>query len=92
MATPQGAEAASSVPPDATMGDGLELYTPDPGQPDTVAEVCADGETLFGVDVSHWQGSIDWTAVANDGVSFAIVRCSDGLGTIDDYFGENIEG
>lgn len=92
LATPQSAAAFSPVPPDAVMGDGLKLYTPDPDQPDTIAEVCADGETLFGVDVSHWQGSIDWASVADDGVSFAIVRCSDGLGTIDDYFDENIEG
>lgn len=27
-----------------------------------------------GIDVSHWQGIIDWTAVKNDGVDFAIIK------------------
>lgn len=30
--------------------------------------------TRLGVDVSHYQGSIDWQAVAESGVEFAIVR------------------
>lgn len=33
---------------------------------------------LFGVDVSYWNGDIDWRAVKNDGVSFAIIRCGYG--------------
>ena len=31
-------------------------------------------ETVFGVDVSYHQGDIDWNAVAEDGVKFAILR------------------
>ena len=27
-----------------------------------------------GIDVSHWQGIIDWTAVKKDGVEFAIIK------------------
>ena len=27
-----------------------------------------------GIDVSKWQGDIDWTAVKNSGVEFVIVR------------------
>jgi len=35
----------------------------------------ADGvEARLGVDVSHMQGKIDWQAVADDGVEFAIIR------------------
>ena len=30
---------------------------------------------LQGIDVSEWQGEIDWYAVAEDGVDFAILRC-----------------
>ncbi len=29
----------------------------------------------FGIDVSSWQGLIDWNSVAKSGVSFAIIRC-----------------
>ncbi len=28
-----------------------------------------------GIDVSAWQGKIDWEAVKNDGVDYAIIRC-----------------
>ncbi len=29
---------------------------------------------FLGIDVSEWQGSIDWTAVKNDGVNYAYIR------------------
>lgn len=35
-----------------------------------------------GIDVSSWQGTIDWTKVAADGIEFAIIRVGDG--SIDD--------
>jgi len=39
------------------------------------AAYSADGvEARLGVDVSHMQGKIDWEAVADDGVEFAIIR------------------
>ena len=33
-----------------------------------------DGGTM-GIDVSKWNGSIDWKAVKNSGVSYVIIRC-----------------
>lgn len=38
------------------------------------------GPTTLGVDVSHWQGEIDWSRVVQDpqGVRFAIIRTGDG--------------
>lgn len=33
------------------------------------------GEWLIGVDVSEWNGWIDWEAVKDSGVKFAILRC-----------------
>lgn len=32
------------------------------------------GSAVFGIDVSHHQGKIDWEAVAGDGVRFAMIR------------------
>ena len=29
----------------------------------------------FGIDVSKWNGNIDWNAVKNSGVSYVIIRC-----------------
>jgi len=52
---------------------------------------------IKGVDVSKWQGSIDWARVARDGVKFAMVRLGYGSkdGTacgVDSYYQKNVEG
>ena len=53
--------------------------------------------TSIGIDVSKWQGDIDWNAVKNAGAEFAFVRIGyqgkfDGDYKIDKYFEENIKG
>lgn len=35
---------------------------------------CLAGESILGIDVSEFQGQIDWQQVANAGVEFAIIR------------------
>ena len=40
--------------------------------------VCATGATVPGIDVSKWDGNVDWTAVAGSGQKFGIARVSDG--------------
>ena len=53
---------------------------------------------LQGIDVSEWQGTIDWRAVAEDGIDFAILRCGwrgageDGALHVDSSFYENYHG
>ena len=44
-------------------------------------QVCPDGPLTKGIDVSFWQGVIDWQALADAGVKFAFIRAGDGLGT-----------
>lgn len=58
-----------------------------------------DGEVLTkkGIDVSKYQGEIDWEAVKNDGIDFAIIRVgirgySEGGIVEDEFFRQNIEG
>ncbi len=50
-------------------------------------------DTVDGIDVSRWQGAIDWQAVAADGIVFAFIRVSDGDpagdGVADSRFDEN---
>ncbi len=53
--------------------------------------------TKAGIDVSKWQGEIDWNAVKAAGVDFAIIRCGyrgSKTGTLveDPYFAANIRG
>lgn len=44
-----------------------------------------------GIDVSKWQGEIDWQKVKNSGVQFAMLRCGYGKtqGQHDEYFEKN---
>jgi GH25 family lysozyme M1 (1,4-beta-N-acetylmuramidase) len=55
------------------------------------------GIALRGIDVSEHQGEIDWQAVREDGVEFAIIRAgyrgySEGLLYEDEFFRANIAG
>lgn len=42
-----------------------------------------------GVDVSHYQGEIDWQKIAQQDISFAFIKATEGSGTQDEYFAEN---
>jgi lysozyme len=47
---------------------------------------------IRGIDVSRWQGAIDWRAVAGDGIAFAWIKATDGARGIDKSFAENWSG
>lgn len=54
-------------------------------------------DTQIGIDVSKWQGKIDWKAVAASGVEFAILRLGvqEGFGgncLVDETFIDNFQG
>ncbi len=62
------------------------------GQSSAPVVVCAGGSTVEGVDVSEFQGSIDWNAVHSSGRGFAIARVSDGTQHPDPTFATNWAG
>lgn len=52
---------------------------------------------VLGIDVSKWNGTIDWNAVRNSGISYVIIRCgyrgsSTGVLVEDPMFRTNIQG
>jgi lysozyme len=51
--------------------------------------VCSTGATVKGVDVSYYQGTVNWPSVKNGGNAFAFVRVADGTKTIDSKFAAN---
>ena len=51
--------------------------------------VCAGGSTLKGIDVSVYQGSVDWAKVKSSGRAFSFARVSDGTSSIDSKFASN---
>lgn len=45
----------------------------------------------LGIDVSYWQGKVDWNEVVNSGIDFAILKCNAGT-EIADNFVQNYNG
>ena len=45
--------------------------------------------TVEGIDVSHWQGDVDWRAVKRSGRHFAFAKATEGRSLVDEKFGQN---
>jgi len=45
-----------------------------------------------GIDVSHYQGSVNWASVAADGIGFAMIKASEGGSYLDPMFSVNWTG
>jgi GH25 family lysozyme M1 (1,4-beta-N-acetylmuramidase) len=48
--------------------------------------------TLEGIDVSHWQGQINWPMVAATGKKFVIMKATEGTGFVDWMYATNHAG
>jgi len=49
------------------------------------------GNHAKGIDVSHWQGVIDWKRVRNAGYSFVFLKATEGPKLVDDRFRANAQ-
>lgn len=63
--------AACGVAPEESPGADI-------GVSRDALQVCAGAATVPGIDVSEWQGAIDWNQVAAAGFRYAITRINDG--------------
>ncbi len=45
-----------------------------------------------GIDVSHYEGAIDWTALQTAGLSFVYIKATDGTDIVDEQFARNWQG
>jgi GH25 family lysozyme M1 (1,4-beta-N-acetylmuramidase) len=55
-------------------------------------KVCPGGDTVEGIDVSVYQGTIDWHKVAAAGVEFSFIRAAYGISHVDSKFAGNWSG
>lgn len=46
---------------------------------------------VFGVDVSHYQGDIDWERLEEQGVRFAFIKATEGSGHVDESVRQNLD-
>ena len=81
----------------------IDAVKEDTGENDAASEsvgtdaVKNEENAKFGIDVSKYNKEIDWNAVKDSGVKFAIIRCGyrgskSGSIVVDPYFNANIEG
>ncbi len=81
----------------------IDAAREDTGENDAASEstgtdaVKNENNAKFGIDVSKYNKEIDWNAVKDSGVQFAIIRCGyrgskTGAIVVDPYFNANIEG
>lgn len=77
------------ISPETYVPDGSETGKTDPDIPDALNKGIANG-----IDVSVWQGKIDWERVGESGIDYAIIRA--GYGDLasqrDKYFEVNMAG
>lgn len=60
-------------------------------EPDISGFGSTGGSQLHGIDVSHYQGNIDWKQVASDPkVGYVFIKASEGANIQDDYYLSNV--
>jgi len=59
------------------------------GATSSALKTCAKGATVGGIDVSYYQGTVNWAQVKASGRAFAFARVSDGLNYPDTKFAQN---
>ena len=55
----------------------------------TIEQKSGQKTTARGIDVSHYQGAVDWRAVKGAGICFAFAKATDGIAERDPCFGSN---
>ncbi|KAI9449736.1 glycoside hydrolase family 25 protein [Lactarius psammicola] len=45
-----------------------------------------------GIDVSHWQGTLNWNTIKSEGVTWAYIKATEGTSFIDPNFSQNYIG
>lgn len=106
VGTPVPAQAPPAPPqpngldrPDHAMGSQIAKHESGTGwRAAPVTRAGASGQTRFaaqqtpGLDVSHWQGRVNWGKVARMGARFAYVKATEGTGYRDPTFAHQYNG
>nr|HEX4313441.1 GH25 family lysozyme [Kofleriaceae bacterium] len=80
--------ACSVGQPTDDLTAGAALGDQDKAPPES-AHACIPGNTVQGVDVSYYEGTVNWTKAHAAGIEFAFIRVSDGLTFHDPKFSVN---
>lgn len=95
---PEETQATEETVPEIQSPFPENPYGPEDFQLEDGFLTCLAGESVLGIDVSSFQGQIDWNAVAGAGVKFAMIRVggrgygAEGKLYADDWAQINYEG
>ncbi|GAA1803285.1 hypothetical protein GCM10009835_22740 [Planosporangium flavigriseum] len=92
------ASPASAKGPDVPGNGGSAHAGVDPAtgvsaaDPRFSAAAAPAGYPVTGIDVSSWQGNVDWNQVAAAGAKFAYVKATEGTSYVNPYFNSQYNG
>lgn len=98
--TPSAAAKSAGVRPgDAYLGWNSQTSAPQVSKPEIEpaasalqAEVQAKAGTVTGMDVSRWQGNVNWAYWKGKGKTFVYVKATEGTGYRNAYFSQQYTG
>lgn len=70
-------------------GTAIVTVTTVDGSKQAQCSVTVNNAAIKGIDVSRYQGTIQWASVKNAGIQFAMIRSSFGSSDVDPYFEAN---
>lgn len=83
-----GTATITAATPDGTQNANCVIVVND-GSKDTSTDTTNSNISIKGIDVSKWQGNINWSSVKEDGIKFAMIRSSYGSSSVDPMFETN---
>lgn len=87
---PAGSLKPGSLQPgQAFMGAGIAIHEGAQSDTSALPTPLDSSGGVQGIDVSHWQGSINWTSVHNAGIQFAWMKATEGTSSTDASFDTN---
>lgn len=84
---------AATNQPEASASETAQTTattTPQPATSEPQQQTASASSSLSGIDVSHYQGTVDWPTVAANGISFAFAKASDGITYVDPQWTNNV--
>ena len=83
----------ATAPASAGAGDGYAGVSGEAARVSDAGERAASAAlTLPGIDVSHWQGTVDWSRVADAGKAFVFLKATEDAWYVDPTYGTNRSG
>lgn len=86
-------QATGMQPGQAYMGwDSPKAATPNRAAAARAAAVAPAAAVVYGIDVSGWQGNVNWASWWNSGYRFVYVKATEGTGYTNNYFAQQYNG